>query len=64
MPRTAPLEAAHNLTSYIKGFKMAIEINAEIRNVAGKGAARPSIPMITNRQNPDLVTGNISNQAK
>jgi large subunit ribosomal protein L25 len=40
MPRTAPLEAAQSLTNNKKENKMAIEINAEIRNVAGKGAAR------------------------
>jgi large subunit ribosomal protein L25 len=34
------LEAAQSLTNNKKENKMAIEINAEIRNVAGKGAAR------------------------
>ena len=37
MPRTTPLEVVYNK---IKGLKMSIKLNAEIRKVAGKGAAR------------------------
>lgn len=40
MPRTTPLEVVQITKPIKKDFKMAIELNAEIRNVAGKGAAR------------------------
>ncbi len=50
MPRTAPLEAVINH----KENEMAIQLNAEIRNVAGKGAARA---IRNNKKIPAVIYG-------
>jgi large subunit ribosomal protein L25 len=56
--RATPLEVARTKLHYKKDYKMAIKINAEIRTVAGKGAARA---VRKNKKIPAVIYGN--NQA-